>query len=51
MNIISYGYYVIVFHKFFDGIDKEKFKRSRLMKTIYRTIILIAIFIFKKIIN
>ena len=43
--LYSYGYYVIVFHKFFDGIDKEKFKRSRLMKTIYRTIILIAIFI------
>ena len=42
--LYSYGYYVIVFHKFFDGIDKEKLKTSLLMKTIYRSIIFIAIF-------
>ena len=42
--LYSYGYYVIVFHRFFDGIDKEKLKESRLMKTIYTTIIFVAIF-------
>lgn len=42
--LYSYGYYVIVFHRFFDGIDREKLKTSILMKTIYKSIIFIAIF-------
>ena len=41
--IYSFGYYVIVFNKYFDGIDKETLKNSPMMKTIYRNIKLIAI--------
>lgn len=41
--IYSFGYYVIVFNKYFDGIDKETLKKSPVMKTLYRNIKLIAI--------
>ena len=41
--IYSFGYYVVVFNKYFDGIDKETLKNSPMMKTIYRNIKLIAI--------
>ena len=41
--VYAFGYYVIVFNKFFDGIDRETLKNSPMMKTIYRNIKLIAI--------
>lgn len=41
--IYSFGYYVIVFNKYFDGIDKETLKQNPIMKTLYRNIRLIAI--------
>ena len=41
--VYSFGYYVIVFNKYFDGIDKETLKQSRIMKTVYRNVRLIAI--------
>ena len=41
--IYSFGYYVVVFNKYFDGIDKETLKNSPMMKTIYRNIKLIVI--------
>lgn len=41
--LYSFGYYVIVFNKYFDGIDKETLKNSPMMKTIYRNIKLITI--------
>ena len=41
--IYAFGYYVIVFNKYFDGIDKETLKSSPMMKTIYRNIKLITI--------
>lgn len=39
----SFGYYIIVFNKFFDGVDRKTLISSPLMKTIYRNIRLIAI--------
>ena len=39
----SFGYYVIVFNKYFDGVDRETLKKSPIMKTVYRNIRLIAI--------
>lgn len=41
--IYAFGYYVVVFNKYFDGIDKETLKNSPMMKTIYRNIKLITI--------
>ncbi len=41
--VYSFGYYVIVFNKYFDGIDKETLKQNPIMKTLYRNIRLIAI--------
>ena len=41
--IYTFGYYVIVFHKYFDGVDKETLRQSRAMKTLYRNIRLIAV--------
>ena len=41
--IYVFGYYVVVFNKYFDGIDKETLKNSPMMKTIYRNIKLITI--------
>ena len=41
--IYSFGYYVVVFNKYFDGIDRETLKSSPMMKTIYRNVRLIAI--------
>ena len=41
--VYSFLYYVVVFNKYFDGVDKETLKQSRMMKTIYRNIRLIAI--------
>lgn len=41
--IYSFGYYVVVFNKYFDGIDKETLKQSKIMKTVYRNIRFIAI--------
>ena len=40
--VYTFGYYVIVFNNFFDGIDRETLKNSPMMKTIYRNIKLIA---------
>lgn len=41
--LYTFGYYVVVFNKYFDGIDKETLKQSRAMKTLYRNIKYIAI--------
>ena len=41
----SFGYYIIVFNKYFDGIDRKTLISSPLMKTIYRNIRLIAVFL------
>ena len=41
--VYSFAYYIIVFNKYFDGIDKETLKQNRIMKTIYRCLRLIAI--------
>ena len=41
----SFGYYIIVFNKYFDGIDRKTLLSSPLMKTIYRCVRLIAIFL------
>lgn len=41
--LYSFVYYIIVFNKYFDGIDKETLKQSPIMRTIYRNIRLIAI--------
>ena len=41
--VYSFLYYIIVFNKYFDGIDKETLKQNRIMKTIYRCLRLIAI--------
>lgn len=38
-----FGYYVVVFNKYFDGIDKETLIKSRAMKTLTRNIKIIAI--------
>ena len=47
--IYSVGYYIIVFNRHFNGIDKETLKNSHITKTIYRNIriitLIIAIFI------
>lgn len=43
ITLYSFGYYVIVFNKYFDGIDKETLKQNPIMKTLYRNIRLIAI--------
>ena len=44
--LYSFMYYIIVFNKYFDGVDKETLKQSPIMKTIYRNIRLIALGIF-----
>lgn len=41
--IYTFAYYVIVFNKYFDGIDKETLKQNPAMKTLYRSIRLIAV--------
>lgn len=41
--IYTFMYYVIVFNKYFDGIDKETLKQNSAMKTLYRCIRMIAI--------
>lgn len=41
--IYTFAYYVIVFNKYFDGIDRETLKQSTAMKMLYRNIELIAI--------
>ncbi len=41
--IYTFAYYVIVFNKYFDGIDKETLKQNTAMKTLYRNIKLIAV--------
>ncbi len=41
--VYSFGYYVIVFNKYFDGIDKETLKQNSIMKTLYRNVRFIAI--------
>ena len=41
--IYTFAYYVIVFNKYFDGIDKETIKQNTAMKTLYRNIRLIAV--------
>lgn len=41
--LYAFLYYVIVFNKYFDGIDKDTLKQNSIMKTIYRNIRLIAI--------
>lgn len=41
--LYSFTYYVIVFHKYFDGIDKDTLKQNPIMKTLYRNVRLIAI--------
>ena len=41
--IYTFAYYVIVFNKYFDGIDRETLKQNVAMKTLYRNIRLIGI--------
>ncbi len=41
--IYTFGYYIVVFNKYFEGIDKETLKQNIVIKTIYRSIRLIAI--------
>lgn len=43
LTVYSAAYHIIVFNKYFDGIDKETLKKSSLMKQIYRNLKLIAI--------
>ena len=39
----TFAYYVIVFNKYFDGIDRETLKQSKAVKTLYKNIRLIAV--------
>lgn len=41
--VYAFIYYVIVFNKYFDGIDKETLKNSPLMKTIFRNLKVITL--------
>ena len=41
--VYTFAYYVIVFNKYFDGIDKETLKQNPAMKTLYRNIRMIAV--------
>ena len=41
--IYTFIYYVIVFNKYFDGVDRETLKQNLAKKTLYRNIRLIAI--------
>ena len=41
--IYTFIYYVIVFNKYFDGVDRETLKQNLAMKTLYRNIRLVAI--------
>lgn len=41
--IYTFAYYVIVFNKYFNGIDKETLRQNLAMKTLYRSIRLIAV--------
>ena len=41
--IYTFIYYVIVFNKYFDGVDRETLKQNLAMKILYRNIRLIAI--------
>ena len=41
--LYSFGYYVLVFNKYFDGINKETLKHNIVMKTLYRNIRFIAV--------
>ena len=41
--LYSFGYYVVIFNKYFDGVDKETLKNSTVMKNLYRNIRLIAL--------
>lgn len=41
--IYEFVYYIIVFNRYFDGIDKQTLKESPIMKTIYRSIRLIGV--------
>ena len=41
--IYTFAYYVIVFNKYFNGIEKETLKQNSAMKTLYRSIRLIAV--------
>lgn len=41
--LYSFGYYVIVFNKYFDGIDQETLKQNPIMKTLYRCVRGIAV--------
>lgn len=43
MIIYTFGYYVIIFNKYFDGISKETLKQNSIMKTLYRGVRLIAV--------
>ena len=40
--LYSFGYYVIVFNKYFNGIDKQTLKQNQIMKTLYRCVRSIA---------
>ena len=43
LTVYSSLYYIIVFNKYFDGIDKETLKKSAMMKQIYGNIRIFAI--------
>lgn len=45
ISIYSILYYIIVFNKYFDGIDREVFKKSWLMNKIFKNLKLISILI------
>lgn len=45
ITFYSVLYYIIVFNKYFDGIDRETFKKSLLMNKIYRNLRILAVLI------
>ncbi len=45
ITIYSILYYVVVFNKYFDGIDKQTFKKSWLMGEIYKNLKLLSIIV------
>ena len=42
--VYSIGYYIFVFNRFFDGVDKETLKKSYLIKYILRNVRILSIF-------
>ena len=43
ITLYSFGYYVIVLNKFFDGVDRQTLKKSPVMQSLYKNIKFIAV--------